>query len=61
MKIETLRRGLNKDECFCGSEKDIKNMLEMLSLDDTYCGVVNMGNIISRDKNSLIFHFLLIP
>lgn len=57
MKIETLRRGLNKDECFCGSEKDIKNMLEMLSLDDTYCGVVNMGNIISRDKNGMNYIF----
>ncbi len=57
MKIETLRRGLNKDECFCGSEKDIKIMLETLSLDDTYNGVVNMGKIISRDKNGMNYIF----
>lgn len=57
MKIETLRRGINRDECFCGSEKEIKEMLYTLSLDDTYSGVLNMGNIISRDKNGMNFIF----
>lgn len=60
MKIETWKRGINKDECFCGSEKDIKNMLSVLSLDDTYCCVLNIGEYISRDKNrerNRIFRF----
>ena len=51
MKIETCKRGVNKDECYCGSEKDIKNMLSTLSLDDTYYCVLNIGEYISRDKN----------
>lgn len=59
MKIETLKRGLNKDECFCGSDKDIKIMLNELALDDTYCGKINMGSISSRDKKigEFIFEF----
>lgn len=59
MKIDTGKRGLNKDECFCGSEKDIKNMLSTLSLDDNYRAIVDMGLYISRcyDGTIPIFEF----
>ncbi len=59
MKIKTGKRGLNKDECFCGSEKDIKNMLSTLSLDDNYRAVIDMGLYISRcyDGSKPIFRF----
>ena len=59
MKIRTEKRGLNKDECYCGSERDIKNMLMTISLDDDYECLINMGEYISRDKNreNLIFKF----
>lgn len=59
MKIDTGKRGLNKDECFCGSEKDIKDMLCTLSLDDNYTAVVDMGLYISRcyDGTKPIFEF----
>ncbi len=60
MKIRTLRRGMNKDECLCGSAKDIKSMLEELPLDDTYEVVLNMGDCITRDKISREIIFKLI-
>ncbi len=60
MKIRTLKRGINKDECLCGSEKDIKVMLEKLSLDDTYEVVLNMGDCITRDMISRGVIFKLI-
>lgn len=59
MKIDTGKRGLNKDECFCGSEKDIKALLSTLSLDDNYRAVIDMGLYISRcyDDTKPIFQF----
>lgn len=59
MKIEVLRRGINKDEVFCGNAKDIKDMLNSLSLDDSYRGMVDMGSMISRENNreAIIFNF----
>lgn len=43
MKIDISKRGLNKDECFCGSKKDIKAMLNTLSLDDNYKAEIYLG------------------
>lgn len=59
MKIDTGKRGLNKDECFCGNKKDIKDMLNTLSLDDNYRAVIDMGLYISRcyDGTKPIFQF----
>ncbi|MDE6292504.1 MAG: hypothetical protein K2L98_02350 [Bacilli bacterium] len=59
MKIDTGKRGLNNDECFCGSERDIKNMLNTLSLDDNYRAIIDMGLYISRcyDGTKPIFNF----
>ena len=59
MKIDTGKRGLNKDECFCGSEKDIKTMLTTLSLNDNYRAIIDMGLYISRcyDGTKPIFEF----
>ncbi len=59
MKLETLKRGLNKDESFCGSAKDIKLMLDELSLDDSFEIILNMGDCISRNinTNGMIFKF----
>lgn len=36
MKIETEKRGINKGEFFCESEKNIKKLLDSLHLDNNY-------------------------
>ncbi len=58
MNIETQKRGVNKDECFCGSEKEIKNLLYSLHLADNYFTNIDFGyGSYEVLKRKVIFRF----
>ena len=58
MKIETEKKGINKGEFFCESEKNIKKLLDSLHLDDNYYANIYFGHGSNEVlKKKIVFHF----